>query len=142
MWMYTGQDAIITADVNRMSLDTYFTMAEAFSPNPNDPAGAAGSEIPGNIGTILATEGQTFGLCVMFPYSAKAAYNAQLPPCYWFPLATLESPDDIDPGTQDLTIHMVWHAIRAFAAATANGISTFTSQLYSLALPAGLPAPT
>lgn len=144
--LYGGQEAIITADVNRMSLIAYYAMATCAAPTTSGGAATAGLDLPGETGTLLATEGQMFQLCVMFPFAPKAAYsnaiNGPLPPCYLFPLATLESPDDIDPGTQDLAIHMIWHAIRAIAPATVSGISLFNETLYSTALPAGLPAPT
>ena len=145
--LYSGQDAIITADVNRMSLTAYFAMASCAAP-VTFAAGAilSGTDGPGGVGTILGTEGQMFPLCLVFPYNVKAAYsnaaNGVLPPCYNFPLATLESPDDVDPGTQDLTIHMVWHAIRSEVPASTGGISLFNQSLYTNVLPAGLPAPT
>lgn len=145
--MYSGQDAIVVADINRMSLIAYYAMASCPAPVQTVPAATgAGIDIPGETGTLLVTEGQTFQLAMVFPYSAKLAYqniaNGALPGGYIFAAATLESPDDIDPGTQDLTIHMIWHATRTFVPASANGINTFTSTLYTVGIPSGLPAPT
>jgi len=143
---YSGQDAIITADVNRMSLFAYYAMASCAAPAA--PAGAiqpAGLDLPGETGTLLATEGQMFPLAMVFPYAPKAIFqsvtNGLMPAGYQFPLATLEGPDDLDPGTQDLTIHMVWHAIRGFAPSTLDNISTGNQLLYDFDV-SGVPAPT
>lgn len=143
----SGQEAIISADINRMSLTAYFGMAQNALPGLiAPPATFAGIETPGLVGTLLVTEGQAFQLAVVFPYAAKLAYqnvaNGALIGGYIFAAATLESPDDIDPGTQDMTIHMIWHAVRVHAPASQAGINTFTSILYTVGVPAGLPAPT
>lgn len=151
--MYTGQDAIITADLNRFSPAAYLAMANAalaggatVGAGAAVPNGGAGADLNGATGTLLLTENQMFALIVVFPYAPKAVYQnaangGPLMPCYVFPATTLEGPDDLDIGMQPFKVHAVWHAIRAFQpGGTPFGTGNF--QLYyfasvsSLSLPA------
>lgn len=90
----------------------------------------------GDMGSMMITEGLTFGLQCYFPYSVKAAYrnpaNGFMPPGMNFPAAMLMGPEVRRGGTKAQSIQLVFHALRDVVLGA--GSSAFV--LYNETMPA------
>ncbi len=130
-YVYDGEEAYVTADVTRFNEATYAIIADrAATNNTNGLAILRGNNAPGEIGTLMVTEGIAYGLWLPFFYSTKAAM-ATMPPGYHFAAAFLEGPDTLDPlGTAPRKIHMVWHCVRKFDTTQSNSFGWGGFNLY------------
>ncbi len=117
---YEGDEAFISADLTRWNEGIYALLA-ARTNNPANQLGR-GTNINGDLGTLMITENVANILLLQFPYSTlKAATYGTQPAGYRFLRTWLEGPDDLDPlGTQPRKIRLVFRALRAFSI-TSNG---------------------
>ena len=118
---YQGEQAYVSADITRWNESTYAKLAA--HPRPN---GTRGTNVGGDLGTLLLLEGFTFTLWIQFPYSAlKAAYSTQ-PLGYRYANAYVLGPDVLEPlGTQPRKNRIIWHCLRLLAPSTNNSIAAF-----------------
>lgn len=132
--LYEGNECFVMADMTSWD-DAVLQalMARPFSLTPD------GIDIPGDLGTMMVTEGAAPTLYLTFPYSTRApAVRAGMPAGRRFPAAILESPDDFDSmGTAPRKVRLLWHCYRV---AQAIGPQGMTWLLYDSNV-AGLPAP-
>lgn len=99
-WMYEGQEGIVSCDLSRFDEAVYELIAAM--PRSSSPGSVPGIEQPGDIGTMMVTEGFAFPIWVEMPYglggrNAKPALADQ-PPAYHFFAAMLAGPDDFGAG--------------------------------------------
>lgn len=118
---FDGEDGFVIADLTRWNESGYAALAS----RPRF-TGARGTSVPGDIGTLMITEGWAYGLYCLFPYQSKTAY-ADMPPGYHFPAAFLEGPDDLDNiNTTGGKVRLIWHCLRAYAINSGQPGATFT----------------
>jgi hypothetical protein len=124
--MYAAQEALTIVDMNR-----YDPVVMATIRSMPNVTGSAGTNVFGDIGTLMITEGAAFTLVLNYPYAAlkPAMRAAGLVNNVIFPGTWLEGPDDEDQGTTDKKINLIFHSLPV------NG-----RLAYSAALP--LPPPT
>lgn len=106
--MYVGKRGQLRLDLNRFSYPVVqalcnvpnTALALANVPNPGSP----GVDNPGDVGTLVVTEQQTYVLYVVFPYYLKPAYGGGQPtgmvPGYRFPFCSTNK-ESIHPGTDE-----------------------------------------
>lgn len=125
--IYDGEEAMVSLDLTRYNESVYTVL----SSRPG--AAIRGTNIPGDIGTLMLLEGRTFDMWVTFPYAAKAVMSSgvgltsggAMPAGYHFYAAYLEGPDDLGPlGTTARRLRLNFHCIRNFAA-DATGATFF-----------------
>lgn len=110
-WLFEGEEAFLTADLTRWNEPVY--AASASRPN----AGATrGRNIPGDLGTLMISEGFAYQLWALFPYSIlKPAFSDQQQG-FRFPAAFLEGPDSLSGlGTINRRNRLMFHAGRAYS---------------------------
>lgn len=113
--LYEGEMAHTFAEVNRFSETTL-----AFAQNrPNHfTSGVRGTNVGGDVGSLILTEKKNISVYVVFPYASKAAY-AGSPAGYRFPFSVLRSPDKMFPlGTKPRKVAMIFEHLRGFYPAT------------------------
>ena len=131
--VYGGSDCIVMARFSRFKA----SVLNSITARPNAQAayqgvGVAGGQggttspsrgtnIAGDIGTLMVTEGKAYPLWLRFPYTVlKSAYGNQ-EPGYYFPAAFLMGPDEHeDLGTTARTEGLVFYAARVLTITT-NG---------------------
>lgn len=125
--IYDGEEAMVSVDLTRYNESTYAALASR--PIPGRAATTRGTNLPGDIGSLLLLEGFTHELWVTFPYSAKAAMGGPvsatsggpMPAGYHFHAAYLEGPDDLGPlGTTARRLRLNFHCIRTFTTDSAG----------------------
>jgi hypothetical protein len=116
--LYESQEAMVTGVINRYSETLYQIMADRAS-NVLPPV--PGSNSSGEIGSLMLTEGLTYELWVVFPYSTKVFYSnpapgfGAMPQGYHFFNAYLMGPDGNQIGTTtERKIQMTWRCLRTF----------------------------
>jgi hypothetical protein len=140
---YMGEEAFVAADISRWNESVYAQLAAL--PRPNSSVGLSspvqapvrGTNVGGDIGTLLVGEGMALSLYVQFPYAAlKAAIYPDMPPGYRFAAAYLVGPDELEPlGTTPRKERLLWHCLRTY-----NAKSPTLYTLYDFNL-TGLPTP-
>jgi hypothetical protein len=112
-WSYLGQGGLLMATLTRWNEAVYAAMAAAANPFLN----TRGSDVSGDTGTLMLTEGVSYPVWVRFPYAVKTAYVAAgMPAGYRWYSCFLMGPDDLDPvGTQPRKLHLVWYASRSYS---------------------------
>ena|ERR1051326_8431687 len=81
-------------------------------------SGTRGSNVGGDVGTLMLTEGKAFSVYVVFPYASKPAY-AGMPAGYRFPFSVLLSPDRFTKlGTRERKVALIFEHLRGFYPAT------------------------
>ena len=115
--VYDGEDAIVTATLTRWNQNV-LDLIEAIA---NDTA--SGIDDPGDIGSLMLTEGKAYELWLHFPYAAKPAF-ADMLPGQRFPCAFLETDDSPALGTQAKKAHVVWHCLRYLDMSVTNEFGT------------------
>lgn len=130
-YIYDGEEALISMDLTRFNEAVYRLIANRGTPG----LGTRGLDIPGDIGTLLGTEGRAYPLWIRFPYSAKTAFsnatNGAMPGGYRFPLAFLEGPDGLDGlGTTNRRLRLNFHAIRYLDVSVTNTFGAGSLLLY------------
>lgn len=99
-------------------------------------AGAVrGTDDPGEIGSLMVSEGLTYGLWLNFPYNTKAfnsnAANGAIPAGYHFFAAYLRGPDDIEVGsTTPKMVQCNFDCLRTFNPAISNAFGQGRLALY------------
>src|SRR5262249_48794198 len=101
-----------------------------------------GTNPPGDMGTLVLTEGQTMRLWLYFPYSQKAAYRPMVPG-YKFFAVNLAAHTQLPAGTKPRRVRLVFEAIRFFDSTVVNTYGAGSFILYGSTNndPAGLPPP-
>jgi hypothetical protein len=128
--LYDGEHGFVSADFSKYNEGVYAALAAR--PYRGSPRGTNG---PGDIGTLMMTEGYYVELWVQFPYSAKAAFMANaMPAGYHFPVCTIHK-DDLTAGTVPKKVNLLFHALRGFSNPAQGG--TFTCYDHNMT---GLPA--
>lgn len=131
--MYGGQDGLVTADLTVYNETIYAVIAD------KAVAGTGlgtlrGRELPGELGTLMVTEGAAYPLWIRFPYAAKplmggpAAPGGPMPAGYRWAAAFLMNDDIPEFGqTRAKKLHLVWHCLRVFdpSAASVLGAGSF-----------------
>jgi hypothetical protein len=103
-------------------------------------AAVRGLNNPGEIGSLMLTEGLTYPLWLRFPFSAKPAYSGgsggPMPAGYRFLAAHLGSPDDLfDLGPPNARkVGLVFECMRAFDVTVVNSYGVGQFLLYDHAL--------
>lgn len=110
-YIFHGEEADIVVDLTRWNEGVYAACAA----RPNSQDGTRGRFTSTDIGSLMATEGLTYGLWLNFPYVSKAAYSVTMPAGYRFLSAFMIGPDTILPGTRANKRTCIFKAIRAFA---------------------------
>jgi hypothetical protein len=130
---YMGQEAIIGLDLTRFNepivalIDSYPITAAGVG-----GGGPRGTDLIGDIGTLMVTEGANIGIIIQFPYSAFAPFGGvnAMPPGYFFPFCMPIPEEPLEVGTQARITHLMFHAIRGYTPANGNQL------LYTTTLPA------
>lgn len=109
---YQGEEAFTFADLTRWNEPVF----SALQARPNFPGDVRGLNIPGDIGTLMLTEGRAYQLFIFFPYVAKPAYaSGGMPAGYRFVATFLEGPDELSElGTSPRKINLIFHHIRGW----------------------------
>lgn len=131
---YDSQDALVSVDLTRFNYPVYQAIADrAAAGGPRLATFSPGVNLPGEIGSLMMTEGLTVTLWLRWPYSAKPAYAA-MPGGLRFPATFLQGPDDITSGTVPHKIRCVWYCMRQFNIGSANsyGAGSFTLYDYNM----------
>jgi hypothetical protein len=136
---YQGEHAIISVDLNRWNEPVYSMVAAR--PGLGYSAAGRGTNVLGDVGTLVLTEGLGLTVWLLFQFGTsggapKIAMNSGgMPPGYRF-LATVPfGPDRLSPlGTRPRKVNLTFAAIRAWNPAS----QTFT--LYDHVV-GGLPVP-
>lgn len=144
-FLYDGEEAMISADVTRFNESTYAFMAQR--PDATIAGARRGSNIPGDIGTLMVAEGYAYSLFLRFPYAAKPAFSTgsggAMPAGYRFLAAFLEGPDDLGPlGTTNRRIRLNWRAARVPSVVTGSSFGAVALTLYDhdMSRTVGVPA--
>ena len=136
--MYSGQDALVSCDLIRFNWGVYETIA-ARSNGPGAGFVFPGSTFPGEIGTLMVTEGIATGLWLRWPYSAKPSMGGTasvlptsnaMPGGYHFYAAFLQGPDDITSGTVPNKVRCNWYCARSFSPTAGNAFGQGSFILY------------
>lgn len=110
-WCYEGQEGFVVADLTRWNQPVLAALQGA--PRQTIAAATPGTDVVGDIGTLMVTEGAAIPLWIMFPYTAKAAFAAQ-PAGYHFLATWLLGPDDLDENnTKNAKVRLSWYCGRA-----------------------------
>lgn len=99
-----------------------------------------GQEDPGEIGSLMLTEGLAYQLVLVFPYATKTAF-ADMPAGYNFLAAYVRGPDDIESGTSNpKKVQITWQCLRKFDITNQNNFGAGSFKLYDHNIPNGLNA--
>lgn len=133
--IYDGQEADIVCTLNFWNEGVAeFISAYASGGLVNRPA-PRGIDTDGHIGTLMATEGATLPVWLVFPYAGKAQYGGnRMPFCYRFFACRITHNGLRDLSTRPKKVLLAWRAQRLLAP----GVGTF---LYDNVLGPNLPAP-
>lgn len=118
--IYEGQEAWIWSDINVYNELLYAYMASRtsagiFSTPPFGVSAPRGIDLEGDVGTLMAAEGATFPLWVVFPYAGKARFARNyMPPGYRFFATSMEN-DKLPVGNKARKVRAVWYAQRVKA---------------------------
>lgn len=123
---YQGALAQISFDLTRWNEETFALMADHAGIVPGS---VRGTDLPGEIGTLMAFENAAFPVWCPFPYVAKAAY-ASMPAGYRFPKCYIERESLPERGAKPAKIRLVMQCLRhlLMTSATQNqfGAGRFT----------------
>lgn len=111
-WSYMSQAGLVMGVFTRWEESVYAQLAKV----PRSTL-VRGTDVPGDIGSLIGTEGWGVELYVAFPYSAKPVYGAVggMPRGYRWGTTFMLGPDDMDPiGVQPRKLHLVWYCMRKF----------------------------
>lgn len=124
---YQGELALIDLDLNRYNEGVYATLAAR--PRAGAGGGPRGTNVAGDVGTLMLTEGFCTGVYVKFDYGAAGAAPKQafigggMPFGYHFPFCVPAGPDKLKGlGTTPRKTNVMLFALRGFNPAT----QTFT----------------
>jgi hypothetical protein len=108
---FQGEEAFTFTELTRWNETVYARLAAR--PHRGQ---ARGNNLPGDVGSLMQTEGLNLGLYVYFPYVAKPAYLAGgMPAGYRFPFTTVEGPDEFSElGTTPRELTLVFHHLRQY----------------------------
>ena len=126
-------------DLERYNESAYAVMAGR--PQSRLGTSTRGTNVPGDIGSLMIQEGMAFQLWLSFPYSAKAAM-AGMPAGYHFVAAVLAGPDSLDElGTKPRRVRLIFDCLRKFDPSVTNtyGAGGFVLYDFNMTAIAGLP---
>jgi hypothetical protein len=141
---YAGETGVVTVTLSRWNEST-LAIIQDVATTLTGLGAARGLNGPGEVGTLMVTEGVAYKLWLRFPFSAKAAYanaaSGAQPAGYRFLAAFLEGPDDLfDLGPPNARkVGLQFTCMRAFDPAVSNAFGTGLFALYDhsmIALPA------
>lgn len=120
-YLYQGKDAKVFGDLTVWN----WPVLEAIMNRPNSFAGGTtfDTELFGDIGTLMVTEGYAYNLWLEFPYGTlKPVFGSSggMPGGIRFIAAWLIGPDEIDPGTKANKVHIQFHCQRAYDPVTGS----------------------
>lgn len=115
--VYDGQDAIVSADLSRWDETVYAAISIKSGASANNAP--AGTDDPGDIGTLMIHEGAAIQVWLRFPHAAKLAYST-MPAGYRFPVCMLQNDDHNELGTKPRKISLVFHCLREFDVSVTN----------------------
>lgn len=126
---YQGEDALISADLNRYSETVYAVLAQRFvRPAVRGTSGLL------DIGSLVLTESLGFQLAMQFPYAAKAAMaggtGGPMPPGYLFNVVVPIGPEELTTGTKPKKIHVLLYSWPVWSPTA--GTFLYTTTLPSL----------
>lgn len=128
---YAGQDAIISAVVNRMSLNCYYAAADK-SVNVFGVS-VPGIDEPGDRGALMVAEGRAYPLWLKHPHAVKPFYSngpsGALVRGYRFLHVVMERETLPKLGPRPKKLNLAWHAISNLNIAFNN---EFGTGLYTL----------
>jgi hypothetical protein len=141
--IFDGADGSVTVELVYFNRDVLAEIQDY----AGDRTGALvpGSSQPGELGTLMVSEGCAYELCFTFPRSVKAIFQdpatGRLPACRHYFAAFLDRSSQEQGLGTPLKPTLTWNCRRAFDSDTENefGVGEFT--LYDEILPSGLPTP-
>lgn len=132
---FAGEDAIISVDLTRWNESVYLRLSDKVN---HFGVPGIGRNDPGEIGTMMVSEGAAYPVFVHFPHSAKPAYADQ-PAGLRFAACVLETDNYGALGTGGRKMNLVFHAYRTLDLSVANIAGRGRLLLYDHNM-AGLPA--
>ncbi len=136
---FQGEDCLVISELTRLNWPVYNRITCA----PDAFGGVPGMNFPGDMGTLMMTEGGSYFLWVVFPYAAKPAF-ATMSPGYRFFSAFLEDADTLaEVGTNPVKVMVAWYCGRVIVPVTTGVSGTLISpapQTATLTAAASLPA--
>lgn len=131
--IYDGEDAVISGDLTRFNESVYQLMT-TYPGSKQGGAATRGINVPGDIGSLMLTEGLTFQLWIDCTYKNKAfqagAAGTGIPRCYHF-LNTYCANDSLPTlGTTAKKVNLRWHCLRSFTLDGANNFGLGRWSLY------------
>lgn len=134
--IYSGESARITVDLNRFNTPLLRSI-EARSRSATFPGAVGGFDAPGQVGTLMVTEGASFQLLLHFPFSAKAPFLGAVGPNSGGPMiqgyrffAAYLDPESVQGGSASvLKYHLSFECLRVFSP-TASGVGFGSFALY------------
>lgn len=131
---YQGTTAVITATLSRWDDEVYQTLV-------GGPVNAfLGSDVPGDIGTLMVQEGNVQQVILPFPYQAKSAYSTQIAGLRFF-ACTLVQDNWKALGTRPRLLSLSWRANRVFVPGVTNEFGYGAWVLFDETI-GGLPSPS
>jgi hypothetical protein len=114
--MYESQEAFVTVTMTRWNEPCFQRLSSMPNPATANAFGGVFLDNPGDIGSLMLTEGLAFQLWLQFPYASKTSYGANnvLPPGLHFYSAWFEGPDEWEVGTTSNKRLCVFHAVPQF----------------------------
>ena len=119
---FQGESAVTQGDFNRLNRSAYNGLAAR--PRSLQAGSTPGLNAPGDVGSLVLTEGDGISLFLLFAFGAngaspKPAYIANgLPPGYRFPVSVLFGPDRITTGTRPQKYSLLFRSIRLWSPLT------------------------
>jgi hypothetical protein len=138
---YGGEWAVVSVALTRYNESTLAIIEDVATVNTGTPP-SRGFNLPGEIGSLMLTEGLTYPLYLRFPFAAKPAYrnpaSGAMPAGYRFYAAHLGSPDDLfDLGPPNARkVGLIFECMRAFDPTVTNAYGGGSFQLYDHSLAA------
>lgn len=119
-WYYSGVGGTVSSVIDFWNEDVYAAMSSYVNVSPG-----RGRDGPGDIGTLVGTEGAAYPLFIVFPYQGaggKTAY-ADGPRGYRFYLAIVERDSLPERGAKPAKLHLTWKLMRRMTITPGTGTS-------------------
>jgi hypothetical protein len=132
---YSGEWGIVSVVLDRYNESTLRIIQDVATVNTGTPP-SRGFSLPGEVGSLMLTEGLTYTLFLRFPFAAKPAYSnpasGAMPAGYRFVAAHLGSPDDLfDLGPPNARkVGLIFECMRAFDPTVTNAYGGGSLLLY------------
>lgn len=137
--LFQGKHIFISGLLTRFNWSVYLALAQL--PNVTGD----GLDIPGDVGTLMMTEGKAVPFWVEFPYAvggrAGKAAMAGMPQGYHLFAGVFEGPDEHEAGTGPNKIGFNMHGLRVPVVSTISGASGLVLSCFDHDMTASLAIP-